>query len=50
MIKKLTKMILNNLDILKENISRTAFTFSGQGILINKENTTGYISTFLSSK
>ncbi len=28
---------------LKENISRTAFTFSGQGILINKNNTTGIL-------
>jgi len=27
----------------KEKISRTAFTFSGQGILINKSNTTGIL-------
>jgi len=29
--------------LLKEDISRTAFTFSGQGILINKKNTTGIL-------
>ena len=41
--KKINKKDLNNLDVLKEDISRTAFTFSGQGILINKENTTGIL-------
>jgi len=41
--KKINKEDINNLDVLKENISRTAFTFSGQGILINKENTTGIL-------
>ena len=41
--KKINKKDLNNLDALKENISRTAFTFSGQGILINRENTTGIL-------
>jgi len=40
---KIDKSILRNLDLLKEDISRTAFTFSGQGILINKENTTGVL-------
>ena len=42
-IKKIDKENLGNLDVLKENISRTAFTFSGQGILINKENTIGIL-------
>ena len=41
--KKINKEDLNNLDVLKEDISRTAFTFSGQGILINRENTTGVL-------
>ena len=41
--QKINKEDLNNLDVLKENISRTAFTFSGQGIIINKENTTGIL-------
>ena len=41
--KKINKEDLNNLNILEENILRTAFTFSGQGILINKENTTGIL-------
>ena len=41
--KKINKEDLKNLDSLKENISRTAFTFSGQAILINRENTTGVL-------
>ena len=41
--KKINKEDLNKLDVLKEDISRTAFTFSGQGILINRENTTGVL-------
>jgi|TARA_B100001964_G_scaffold145887_1_gene160594 lipoprotein-releasing system permease protein len=41
--KKINKDELDNLDLLKDNILRTAFTFSGQGILINKENTTGIL-------
>ena len=41
--KKINKDDLINLNILKDNISRTAFTFSGQGILINKKNTTGIL-------
>ena len=40
---KINKDDLNNLDLLKEDISRTAFTFSGQAILINRENTTGVL-------
>ena len=42
-VKKINQENLNDLDILKESISRTAFTFSGQGILINRENTTGIL-------
>jgi lipoprotein-releasing system permease protein len=41
--KKINKNELKNLDLLKDNILRTAFTFSGQGILINKENTIGIL-------
>ena len=41
--KEIKKEDLNNLDELKEDILRTAFTFSGQGILINKKNTTGIL-------
>ena len=41
--KKINKEDLNNLNTLEENILRTAFTFSGQGILINKENMTGIL-------
>ena len=41
--KKINQDEINNLNKLKENISRTTFTFSGQGILINKENTTGIL-------
>ena len=41
--KKINEENLYKLDSLSENISRTAFTHSGQGILINKENTTGVL-------
>ena len=41
--KKIDKKDLNKLDEIKKSISRTAFTFSGQGILINKENTIGIL-------
>ena len=41
--KKIIRENINNLDVLKENISRTVFTFSGQAILINRENTTGIL-------
>ncbi len=41
--KKINKNDINNLNVLKEDILRTAFTFSGQGILINRENTTGIL-------
>ena len=41
--KKINKEEINKLDVLKDNILRTSFTFSGQGILINRENTTGIL-------
>jgi len=41
--RKVDKINLNKIDNLKELISKTAFTFSGQGILINKESTTGVL-------
>jgi len=41
--KKIDKGDLNKLEDFKKSISRTAFTFSGQGILINKQNTMGIL-------
>jgi lipoprotein-releasing system permease protein len=41
--KIINKEDLNNLNLLQEDILRTAFTFGGQGILINRENTTGVL-------
>ena len=42
--KKIDKKNIDNLGPkLKNKISRTAFTFNGQGILINKINTTGIL-------
>jgi len=41
--KKINKKDINKLDVLKDSILRTSFTFSGQGILINRENTTGIL-------
>ena len=41
--KKIEKHELGELDLLEDNILRTAFTFSGQGILIHKTNTTGVL-------
>ena len=41
--KKINESDINNLETLKENITRTSFTYSGQGILLNKENTTGVL-------
>ena len=40
--KKINREKIKDVNLLKE-ISRTSFTFSGQGILINKENTTGIL-------
>ena len=41
--KKIEKNNLIYLEELKDDISKTAFTFSGQAILIKKENTTGVL-------
>ena len=41
--KKINREDINKLDVLKDSILRTSFTFSGQGILINRENTTGIL-------
>ena len=41
--KKINKEDINKLYEITKNISRIAFTFSGQGILINRENTTGIL-------
>ena len=41
--RKINEKELNNLTKFKNDILETAFTFSGQGILIHKENTTGVL-------
>ena len=41
--KKIERENLKKLSVLKDNILRTSFTFSGQGILINKQSTTGIL-------
>ena len=41
--KEINQNDLSFLDDFNEDIERTSFTFSGQGILINKENTTGVL-------
>ena len=41
--KKIERENLKKLNVLKDNISRTSFTFTGQAILINKESTTGIL-------
>ena len=40
---EINKEDLNKLNELKNNISKTAFTFSGQGIILNKKNTVGIL-------
>ena len=40
---KINTDYVKNLNKYKKKISRTAFTFSGQGILINKQSTTGVL-------
>ena len=40
---EINKEDLNKLNELKNNISKTAFTFSGQGIILNRENTVGIL-------
>jgi len=39
--KKINQEDINNLNDIEKNILRTSLTFSGQAILIHKENTTG---------
>ncbi len=41
--KKINLEELKKLEVIKNNILRTAFTYTGQGILINKENTMGVL-------
>ena len=41
--KKINKQDLNNLEKLKDQISRVDFSFNGQAILISKENTIGIL-------
>jgi len=41
--KKIEKSNIKNLDVFKKYIKRIALTYSGQGILINKETTTGVL-------
>ena len=41
--KKINDKDISKLNFLKKEISRTSFTFSGQAILINRENTTGIL-------
>ena len=41
--KKIIETELDKLNELNTHITRTSFTFSGQGILINRENTTGIL-------
>ena len=46
--KKINAEDINKLDEIKKSISRTALTFSGQGIIINRENTTGvFVRSYL---
>lgn len=40
---EINKKDLSKLNELKNNISKTAFTFSGQGIILNRENTVGIL-------
>ena len=41
--KKINEDDINKLIGLNNHISRSTFTYSGQGILINRENTTGVL-------
>ena len=40
---KISDVNLEKINTLKNYIERTAFTFNGQGILINQDNTTGVL-------
>ena len=39
--KKINNNSLNDLEVIKDDISRSAFTFNGQAIFLSKENTSG---------
>ena len=39
--KKINNNNLNDLEVIKDDISRSAFTFNGQAIFLSKENTSG---------
>jgi len=39
--KKIDNNSLNDLEVIKDDISRSAFTFNGQAIFLSKENTSG---------
>ena len=41
--REITKEDFKKIDVLKKNFLRTSFTFNGQGILINQQNTTGVL-------
>jgi len=41
--KKINKENLDSVDNLKDKISRTVFTFNGQAILVNRNNTSGIL-------
>ena len=41
--KEISKNYKNRLNALKDSVSRSTFTFNGQGILISKENTKGIL-------
>ncbi len=41
--RKINEIDVGKIEKLKKNILRTSFTFNGQGILINKQNTTGVL-------
>ena len=41
--KKIETEKINELEALKNSITKTAFTFSGQGVLISRENTRGIL-------
>ena len=41
--KKINKENLDSVDDLKDKISRTVFTFNGQAILVNRNNTSGIL-------
>ena len=42
--KKINQELVDSLAALDKEIVRTSYTYTGQGILINKENTTGVLT------